>query len=177
MIPMPIRGERAAPIFDKTRPRELIRYFNDLEFLFPRAYISSEAEKKEYAVYYVDFETEQAWKSIPEYANTAKTYQDLKEAILFFYPDASGDYLYSLRDVDDLIVERRRIGIATPSDLSEFHLQFLGITAWLIEKNHLGKIEQNRAYPRAFHPMLLAAINHRLRTKFPDQHPSIPLMC
>ena len=173
-IIMPARGERAAPLFDKSRPREITRFFNDLEILFGRAQIASEADKKKYVVYYTDFETEQIWKSFTEFTNALSTYQNFKDAILEYYPDASGDYVYSIRDVDTLIGERQRLGINSTGDLTDFHLHFLAITTWLINKGQFSDLEQKRSYLRAFQPSLLAAINSRLQTQFPTQHPNVP---
>ena len=125
---------------------------------------------------YTDFDTEQVWKTFPEFKNNTTSYQDFKQAILVHYPDASGDFIYSLRDMDSLIGERQRIGINSTQDLSNYHLQFMSITTWLKEKKHLGELEQQRAYIRAFQPPLLSAIQNRLQLKNPDHHPSIPHM-
>ena len=171
---MPARGERAAPSFDKSKPRELVRFFEELEYLFERAALTQETEKKKHVLRYVEFEVEQIWKTFPEYTDPTKSYAEFKAAILIHYPDASGDYVYSLRDMDLLIGERQRLGIANTIELAEYHLQFLSITSWLIEKQQLGTLEQQRGYLRAFQPRLLGAINNRLQMKYPDHHPNIP---
>ena len=41
---MPARGEHASPTFDRTKPRELIRFFEELEYLFNRTALDDEAE-------------------------------------------------------------------------------------------------------------------------------------
>lgn len=171
---MPARGERAAPTFDTSRPRELIRFFEELEYLFNRAELDDEAEKKKHVLRYVEFEVEQIWKAFPEFSDPEKTYIDFKTAILVHYPDASGDYVYSMRDLDQLIGERNRIGVSTTMELSDYHLKFLSITSWLIEKQQLGVLEQQRAYVRGFQTRLQGAINTRLQAKFPDHHPNKP---
>ena len=171
---MPARGERAAPTFDTSKPRELIRFFEELEYLFTRASLEEESEKKKHVLRYVEFDVEQIWKTFPEYSDPTKTYTAFKNAILVHYPDASGDYVYSLRDMDLLIGERQRLGISTTTELSDYHLKFISITSWLIEKKQLGSLEQERGYLRAFQPCLLAAVNNRLQMKFPDRHPNIP---
>ena len=171
---MPARGERAAPYFDKAKPRELVRFFEELEYLFTRADLKDETEKKKHVLRYVDFEVEQIWKTFPEFSDATKTYQHFKAAILIHYPDASGDYVYSLRDMDLLIGERQRLGISNTVDLADYHLKFLAITSWLIQKQQLGTLEQQRGYLRGFQPRLLAAIINRLQTKDPDHHPNIP---
>ena len=171
---MPARGERGAPSFDRTKPRELVRFFEELEYLFTRAALDKETDKKKHVLRYVDFEIEQIWKTFSEYTDQTKTYVDFKNAILVHYPDASGDYVYSLRDMDLLIGERQRLGMANTLDLSDYHLKFLSITSWLIEKQQLGTLEQQRGYLRAFQPRLLASINNRLQMKDPDHHPNKP---
>ena len=166
---MPIRGERAAPIFDKTKPRELTRFFDDLEYLFDRATITSAAEKKRLALRYIDFDTEQAWKSFPEYSNATTTYSDFKETVLGFYPD-----IYSLGDMEHLVSNAQRTAISTISQLSDFHLQFLAISSWLIKEQQIDRFEQRRSYIRAFGPQLLSAIHRRLQIKLPDHFLNVP---
>ena len=179
---MPLRNERTAPTFDVSKPRELPRFFADLEKLFKRAKIpagavptaAEDAEMKDHATNYVDYTTEQVWKAIPEYKGLANTFDDFKKAILKHYPDASGDYIYSISNMDMLIGERQRVGINTNRDLSDYHLQFIAITNWLVTKDILGKLEQQRAYIRAFQPELLRAIMNRLQIKEADHPPNKP---
>ena len=116
---MPARGECAAPTFDTSKPRELIRFFEELEYLFTCVSLEDESEKKKHVLRYVEFDVEQIWKTFPEYSDPTKTYTAFKNAILVPYPDASGDYVYSLRNMDLLIGERQRLGISTTTDLSD----------------------------------------------------------
>ena len=171
---MPARGEDAAPIFNKLKSRELPRFFDELEYLFVRAAITSEADKKRHTLRYVDFDIELLWRAIPEFTDPTKTYDEFKAGILYFYPDASEDNRYSLSDIDILIGERRRLGINSVNDLADFHMRFIAITNWRIERRQLSDLEQRRCYIRAFPPSLLTSILTRLQIKFPDQHPDIP---
>src|ERR1700678_42821 len=59
-------------------------------------------------------------------------------------------------------------------DLSNYHLQFLAITTWLIKKVQLSELGQKRAYIRAFLAQLLPTIITRLQCTFPKHHPAIP---
>lgn len=171
---MPARGERSAPSFDQSRPRELIRFFKELELLFVRASVTREDEKKEQVLRYVEFEVEELWQALPEFKNPLANYDEFKAAILSYYPDASGDFIYSLCDMELLIGERQQIGINTINELADFHLRFFAITSWLIEKEHLSNLEQRRAYVRAFPPSLMSLVTNRLQMKFLDHHPNIP---
>ena len=93
-----------------------------------RANITNQAEIKKQVLKYVDVNTKQMWKTFSEYILTAHSYNEFKDAILDQYPDATGEFIYSIRDMDQLIGERQRIGITTMQDLSDYHLQFLAIT-------------------------------------------------
>ena len=171
---MPMRNECTAPTFNTSNPRELPRFFEDLETLMARAAITSEIEKKKHAVKYVDLKTEQIWKTFPEYISPTHTYAEFKSAILEEYPGATDDLGYSIKDIDFLISKAQHKGLATMQDLSDFHLQFMAITHWLISKKYLADLEQRRAYVRAFQPHSLKAIMNRLAITKPDHHPCIP---
>jgi hypothetical protein len=145
-IPMPLQNKRTAPTFDSTKPWELPCFFEDVEQLFDCTNVTNESEKKQYVVQYVDYSTEQMWKTFPEFKSTEASYNQFKKAILVHYPDAAGNFIYSLRDIDIPIGERYRKGIMTSADLSDYHLQFVTITSWLIEKNQLRILEQQWAY-------------------------------
>src|SRR5271168_3590743 len=170
---MPMRGERTAPIFDCTRARDLPKAFTDLETLFRRANITDDNEKKKQVVYYTDFDTEQLWKYLPEFDDPTINYADFKNAIMDYYPDAA-EFLHSITDIDSSTDERQRTGMTSVQDLSDYHLQFMAITTWLIKKGQLSELEQGRAYIRAFPAQLQSTIVTRLQFKNPYHHPGIP---
>jgi hypothetical protein len=53
---MPIRGESGAPTFDQKQPHDIEQYFDLLETLFTRCKIETDAEKKKFAVSFVESE-------------------------------------------------------------------------------------------------------------------------
>jgi hypothetical protein len=171
---MPMRNERAAPTFDSSKPRELSQYFEDLEQLIKHASISNQQDMKKQVLCYVDFSTKQIWKTFLKLLDNNKTYENFKNAILVHYPDASGDFVYSIRDMDLLIGERQHLGISSTKDLSDYHLRFIVITTWLISKGQLGDLEQQRAYIRAFQSPLLSVIMNCLQLKITNHHPNVP---
>src|SRR5271156_3106202 len=139
-----------------------------------RANITLDSEKKEQVLEYVEFDTEQIWRTFPEFSDVLKSYDEFKSAIFVHYPDATGEFSYSLKEMDLLIGQRLRLGLTTMQELSDYHLQFLGITRWLISKGHLADLEQQRAFLRAFQPQFLVLVMNRLTIKKPDHHPDIP---
>ena len=76
--------------------------------------------------------------------------------------------------MDILISERQCIGIATMQDMSDYHVQFLAITRWLISKDQLADLEQQCAYVQAFQPQFLALVMNQLAIKLSDHHPNKP---
>ena len=148
----PGQGERGALTVDITKPRQLVRFFRELEPLFVCGSITNEQEKKDMVLKYIELELEEVWARYPEYKDATKNYVDFKKAILDHYPDATGDFLYSLVDLDALIRECYQIGIRTLDDLTDHHNRFEAVTSWLREKDHIGKKEEERPYVGAFQP-------------------------
>jgi hypothetical protein len=138
------------------------------------ASISDQQDMKKQVLHYVDFSTEQIWRTFLEFLDN-KTYQYFKDVILVHYPDASGNFVYSIRDIDLLICERQCLDINSTKDLSNYHLQFIAITTWFISKGQLSNLEQQRAYIRALQLPLLSVIMNRLQLKNADHHPRPPM--
>ena len=171
---MPSRGDRSAPKFDPKQPRELRRYFDDLDFAFGRAAVTTDEAKKQHTCRYVDVDTSELWETLEEYTDAAKTYDEFKEAVYALYPGSEEERKWSVADMDQLVGERSRIGILLLSDLGEYHRQFLAITTFLIGKGRLSTAEQSRAFVRGFPPDLWQTISQRLQLKYPDHFPDDP---
>ena len=169
-VPMPARGHATAPQFDAKNPRELRRYFEELEFLFTPSNITAAQEKKQYAARYVDIDTAGIWTTTPEYL-AGSSWDQFKTAILKLYPGAEDDRIWSMSDLDKLIGEQLRYGILDTTTLGAYHRSFLAITRFLIDRHRLSTTEQNRAFVRGFNQDLRDRIHRRLDIKYPDHHP------
>ena len=170
--PMPVYGERAAPVFNPKNPNEIGRFFTQLESLFIRSSVANEAEKKKYASVYVDGNTAETWEALEEYTDVAKTYLEFKTKLLELYHQVTLKWI--LTDLDRLIGERQRLGIRSLQDLSEFHLKYNAVSIYLINSDLLSKREQSQSYFRVFNPTLHASILMRLQIQHKDHHPSMP---
>ena len=171
---MPAYGERSAPTFNEDKPRELPRFFFELERLFKRDPALTDAEKKADVLRYVDYDLDQVWRTIPEFKSSTATFDDFKAAILAYYPNSTGDYVYNLREKDAHILKFRTEGIHSADDLQRFHLKFLAITNWLIEKDLMGEHEQRRDYIKSFTQPLLGELKGVLRVKFMEHATNVP---
>ena len=97
-------------------------------------------------MHYVNISVQQLWKAILEYKVTMTSFSDFKKAVLKYYPEASGDFIYTLCNMDVLIGEHQHLGFSSTIKLNTFHLQFTAITDWLIEKQLIGVTEQQHTY-------------------------------
>jgi len=173
IVHMPARGDRSAPQFDPQQPRELRRYFADLDFAFGCAAITERAEKKKHACRYVDVDTADLWESISEFAGAA-TYDEFVKAVHALYPGSEEERKWSVADMDKLVGERSRLGVLSLGDLGDYYRQFYTITSFLRSKHRLSEAEQSRAFVRGFQPDLWTRISQRLQLKLPDHFPDNP---
>jgi hypothetical protein len=142
-IPMPAHGDRITLKFDPTHPRELCRYFSDLDFILGRTRITDNTEKKQHAIRYVDVDTSELWEALPEYSNNTKTYSNFAKVIHALYPGSEEERKWSVADMDKLVGEQQRLGVLSLGDLREYYRQFLSITTFLISKTRLSTAEQS----------------------------------
>jgi len=174
IVPMPARGDRSAPRFDLRQPRELRRYFADLDFHFRRSHTTDDQERKRHTCYYVDFETAELWESLAEFGDHAKSFANFVQAIYKLYPGSEEERRWLVADLDKIVEERSRIGVCSLGDLGEYYRQFIAIATFLRNKGRVSEAEQSRAFARGFQCELWARISHRLQLKFPDHFPDDP---
>ncbi|KAI0258010.1 hypothetical protein BC834DRAFT_837080 [Gloeopeniophorella convolvens] len=171
---LPVCGERTAPTFDDKKPRELARYFEDLEYLFTKFQVIDPAEMKKAAIRYLDIDTADLWKTAPEYGDAGKTYDQFKVAIHGLYPGSTGDRRYTIKDLELLVSNTAQAGLSSSNDLGDYYRQFLSISQYLIIHNRLSTQEQSRLFRRGFNPELNTRVDRCLEVKYPDHHPDDP---
>jgi hypothetical protein len=170
---MPAPGQNTAPKFDDSQPRELRRYFAELDKLFRTCGIVADAEKKEQACRYLKVHVAELWESTPQYG-PAFTYDEFVDMAYQMYPGSDDKRKWSIADMDQLVGERQRLGMYSLADLGNYYRSFFVITSFLMSKNRLSAPEQSRAFLRGFQPDLKNRIAHRLELKHPDHHPDDP---
>ncbi|SJL12087.1 uncharacterized protein ARMOST_15508 [Armillaria ostoyae] len=102
---MPFRKEKSTPnIIDEVSPEhELTCYVSDIEGLFSHHSITQDVDKKKWFIYYPGLTISEFWESLPEYADTQKSYMNFKDAIIAQYPDASASHKYERHDLEHVI--------------------------------------------------------------------------
>ena len=169
---MPFRGHASAPKYEGNNPRELRRYFEELDFLFTTCAITDEAQKKQYATRYVDIDTEDGWKQLDLYSTGS--YNDFKNAVLKLYPGADGERKWTMSDLDSLTGEWSRVGFRNKEEFGDYHRKFLNIVGFLKSKNRMSDNEIKRAFVRGFPMTFWNKVLSRLQIKKPDVHPDDP---
>jgi len=169
---MPLKGDHGAPTFNPDRPSELSRFFRQLEALFLRSGITSNEEKKDYVISYIDALLADLWEGIPSFKSATGTYDEFKATVLECYTD--NDRKYNVSDLDMLIGKCQRLGIRSLNELSEYHLRFQAVTSYLLKKKLIGEVEQFNAFVRSFSLAFWTDISRRLQVKHSDHYPDLP---
>jgi hypothetical protein len=156
---MPTRNQKSAPRFNPKNPRSLRRYFADLAHLFVQHNVSDDQQKKRHATTYVDIDTEDFWRVIPEYKPPA-SFETFRDAIFKYYPGADDEYRIS--DLENLVAEQARVEIENREDLAAYYRKFGALSSSLLETRRVSSIFVNRIFVRGFQPSLWLRIEKRL---------------
>ena len=171
---MPLRNQRTAPVFSDN-PRELKRYFGDLEILLERAGINDDEAKKRFAVHYLPVDTADLWESQEAFEDEPyNTYRVFKASIYKLYPGAEDDRKYVAQDMDDLIKATRRAGINTRAEYGAYMRKMKQITTFLKARGSVSENEARRAYVWGLPEELREKVLRRLQVKSPDTPHDIP---
>ena len=165
---MPSYQHHTVPKISEDQPHELRRFFEELANLFGPANITVEADKKAQTICYVEVDTADMWKSLPEYSDPGSSYEDWKKKVVSLYPGANEENRWTLADMDKLIREHARMGIYTIGDFWAYYCAYYTISAFLVQKNRMSQAEQSRLFIKGLSTDLWHKIFTRLSIKEPD---------
>ena len=114
------------------------------------------------------------WEIPPEFANTAKTYQDFIDAVYKLYPGSDSEQWWAITNMDKLVGETLWVGILSLVDLGKYHREFMAIMTFLIAKNCISPSKQSCAFAQGFPLELWNRVAHRLQLKLPNHFPNDP---
>ncbi|KAJ6533678.1 hypothetical protein B0H19DRAFT_1004813, partial [Mycena capillaripes] len=171
---MPARNDRIAPVFDSQKPRDLRRYFSDLEFLFSRSSITGDTEKTFHATRFLSIDDQELWELVPELADPAASFAQFTAAIFRLYPEADPSRRYSIAHLDALVTELSHVESLSRARFFEFYRRFFVISSSLCAHDRLSVHEQSRSFVRAIPSHIWHPVQKRLSIKFPDVHPDDP---
>ncbi|KAG5348842.1 hypothetical protein C0989_007828 [Termitomyces sp. Mn162] len=175
------RNDTTAPKWDESRPRELLQYFKELEYLFADCGIADNTQKKEYALQYVSYDTAETWLGLPEFGNNISnnipqpyTYQEWKLAVLRLYPGADASACYNLGDLEQLVNQTFNSSLVTLGRFSDYYRDFQCIARWLLANSKLYRNEECCLFQQGIPMLLWSKIVCCLEITLPDHHPEDP---
>ncbi|KAF7335139.1 hypothetical protein MVEN_02265000 [Mycena venus] len=155
-LPPTTPAPSSPPVFDSQQPRDLPKYFSDLNFLLSCSRITDNSEKKYHATRFLTLDDQDLWESVPEFSDPAASLEQFAAAIFHLYPEADPDHRYSLADLDALVTELSCMPSLSRLRFLEFYRRFFIISTFLVAKNRLSTPEQSRSFLRAIPPTDLA---------------------
>ena len=150
---MPFRREPTAPFFDPSQPHSLLRYFEDLEELFSRCGIHNLEDRKKWTLRYVPIEVADFWELLPGWIGAAD-WTSLKQNVAARYPACDDEHRYRFADLVSLADSQTNQEIRTLDQWSSFLNQYIIISQYLLARNRLDRLEQQRYLLRSLSPSL-----------------------
>ena len=81
--------DHGAPTFDLSKPWELHHFFKELKFHFRQSNVVDKAMMKKHVLQFTDCNSAELWEILPEFADTAKTYQNFVDGVYKLYPGSN----------------------------------------------------------------------------------------
>ena len=169
VVPLvPACRDHGALAFDPSKPQELHCFFKELKSHFGQSNVIDETLMKKHTLQFADCDTMELWEILPEFAGTAKMYQDFVDAVYKLYPSSDSEWPWAITNMDKLVGETSQVGILSPVDLGKYHREFMAIMTFPIAKNHISPTEQSCAFAWGFPPELWNRVTHHLQLKLPN---------
>ena len=170
---LPGRGERLAPSFGGGA-KELGCYFAELEALYPLHAVITDVNRKQGALKYLATAAlERTWRASNTFTDATKTFDKFKQEIHEFYPGSSND-VFTFHHLDVLIGKHVHLSIQNATKLGDFHLQFMTISKYLINKSRMSQAEQMQGFLHMLQPELENKVKQPLQITQLQHNPQDP---
>jgi hypothetical protein len=141
---MPARGHSTAPHFDGNA-LNLCLYFDEVESLSTDAGLNEEG-KIWHTLRYASCEDNELWSTFPEAEAQLPDYTKFCDAVVKLYPGADNKRKYAESNLEQLINMQRQYRIESRAKLGHYYQEFRCISKFLVDKQRLSDIEQNKMY-------------------------------
>jgi hypothetical protein len=167
MFQMPLRGTPTAPKFNGN-PRELIRYFEDVEQLADAAALN-DIQRIKATLCYIHRDDTETWETLPEVK--AGDFGKFCEAVKELYPGCKEDKSYIRDNLKNLVANQAKKMMHSQDDVGDYLRKFQRISTYLISNNHLADPDRDRMFLEGLHVDIRDHVIRRLAVKQPDKHP------
>lgn len=133
--------------------------------------MSSAADRKLHAIYYLPLEISDVWTCLPEFEDPHASFKSFWKAVEALYPEMSPDRHYTFASLQKFVLETSKAQISTLEALGHFHQRFLFLSTFLLQKDRLSPREQVNMFLQAIPSVQQSQILARLEIKYPDHHP------
>ena len=154
---MPLSGEHIAPRFDSSKPREICKFWEDIETHSERSGIMDN-ECKPWVLQYVDLDTCNFWESFEEASLDKKTYEEFKAKINKYYPKADVTCRHTTAELLAYIDQALSDNIWDKDKYATFARGFMQKSQYLLKKEVISKNEQSWFLLGALRPDLCAQV-------------------
>ena len=101
---------------------------------------------KGHALQFVDCNTADLWKILPEFTDATTPYQMFVDTVCQLYPGSYVGQHWLIVDMDKLVGETLRTGISSLTDLGKYYRDFITITTFPIVKNCPTTTEKSQSF-------------------------------
>ncbi|KAJ8582519.1 hypothetical protein M405DRAFT_750128 [Rhizopogon salebrosus TDB-379] len=168
---MPMCNERSAPRFDPKKPRELVRYFEDLEDQFQQCGVIDLANQKWWALRYVSVEIADLWESFTDWMAATTQWDLVKDVVKKRYPVSQTTRRHTHHKLLTLVHDRARKDFSSVTEWSDFLNQYITISQYLIAQNRLSELEQRRHLLESLTPQFHREVSAHMRNVNPTRDP------
>ncbi|KAF8870238.1 hypothetical protein BD779DRAFT_1681324 [Infundibulicybe gibba] len=157
---MPGKYEKRTPCFDPDQPHSLCAYFKDLCNLLEEAKIDDLQIMKEKATKYVGHEVAELWEGLASYKTGP--YEDFTKAVIALYPGASEDKHYSVKELEQMVMDQSQSPITSVTELAAYYRNFKLASMFLMGKLRLSTREESHNFARGLPTKLWNKVLDRL---------------
>ncbi|KZP12336.1 hypothetical protein FIBSPDRAFT_755032, partial [Athelia psychrophila] len=135
---MPVRGDPSAPRWDGNAS-QLADFLYDVKVLSDHNGCS-EAQTITAALRYAPSAEARVWRTTDGYE--ASSWSAFASDVLDLYPDASEGHRSTLHALEAFVTAQSSIAITTPSELAQYHRNFLSASAFLVKQARISTGER-----------------------------------
>ncbi|KAL5522432.1 hypothetical protein ACEPAG_8448 [Sanghuangporus baumii] len=169
-----LRGDKRAPVFNGSDPKELFRFFNDVEAIAMDANWDASTIIRCGYLYYAKTDIAEIWETLPKASIVPADVANFKMAVKKLYPSLADGKRYSQGKLEQFIAEWAEKGIQTRDEFGTYHQEFLRRASYLIRSNKLTENDSKFTFFRGISGQTRKDVLQQLKIKDPDHERGNP---
>ncbi|KAL5526227.1 hypothetical protein ACEPAG_7566 [Sanghuangporus baumii] len=170
----PLQGDKRALVFDGSDPKELFRFFDDVEAIAMDANWDASTTIRRGYLYYAKTDVAEIWETLPEASIVPADAANFKTGVKKLYPSLADGKRYSRGELEQFIAEWAEKGIRTRDEFGTYHREFLRRASYLVRSNKLTENDSKFTFLRGILGQTQKDVLQRLEIKDPDHERGNP---